>query len=122
MGEFIIRSTLTLIFNDDDDDFDAQLLSTLQFILKSATRQDAQTMPPMAFIDFVDFILVPHTAALLIAEDMEDEPEGARETWRLSKAYGLAINGNMEDDVLDELHRENLANQSLGTSVRLLQI
>ena len=122
MGEFIIRSTLTLIFNDDDDDFDAQLLSTLQFILKSATRQDAQTMPPMAFIDFVDFILVPHTAALLIAEDMEDEPEGARETWRLSKAYGLAINGNMEDDILDELHRENLANQSLGTSVRLLQI
>ena len=122
MGEFIIQSTLTLIFNDDDDDFDAQLLSTLQFILKLATQQDAQTMPPMAFIDFVDFILVPHTAALLIAEDMEDEPEGARETWHLSKAYGLAINGNMEDDVLDELHRENLANQSLGTSVRLLQI
>ena len=122
MGEFIIRSTLTLIFDNDDDEFDAQLLSTLQFILKSVTQQDAQTMPPMAFINFIDFILVPHRAALLIAEDMEDEPEGARETWCLSKVYGLAINGNMEDDVLDELHLENLANQSLGTSVSLLQI
>ena len=81
MGEFIIRSTLMLIFDDDNDKCDAQLLSTLQFILKSVAGQDAQTMPPMAFIDFVDFILIPHTAALLIAEDMEDEPEGACKTW-----------------------------------------
>ena len=35
----------------------------------------------------------------------------------LSKVYGLAINRNMEDNVLDELHHENLAKQSLGTCV-----
>jgi hypothetical protein len=123
MGEYIIRSTWMLIFNDDDDDkCDFQLLSTLRFILKTAAGQDAQSMPPMAFIDFVDFILVPHTATLLIAEDMEDDPEGARETWRFSKSYGPAINGNIEDDILDGLHRENIAKQSLGTSVRLLQV
>jgi len=118
MGEYIIRSTLMLIFDNDDDECDSLLLSTLRFI---APGEDAQTMPPMAFIDFVDFILVPHTATLLIAEDMEDEPEGARETWRFSKAYGLAINANIEDDVLDDLHRENLAKQFTGTSVRPLQ-
>jgi hypothetical protein len=121
MGEYLIRSTLMAIFHDDDE-CDSQLLSTLQFILKSAHGQDAQSMPPMAFIDFVDFILVPHTATLLIAEDMEDDPEGARKTWHFSKSYGLAINGNIEDDILDDLHHENIVKQSLGAGVRLLQV
>jgi hypothetical protein len=121
MGEFLIRSMLMTIF-DNDDKCDSQLVSTLQFILKTAPGQDAQTMPAMAFIDFVDFILVPHTATLLIAQDMEDDHEGARETWSFSMSYGLAINSNADDDVLEDLHRKNIAKHSLGTSVCPLQV
>ena len=121
MGEYLIRSTLMVIFNDDDE-CDSQLLSMLHFILETPPRQDVQCMPPMAFIDFVDFILVPHTATLLIAKDMEVEIEEAHKTWCFSKSYGLTINGNIEDDILNDLHRKNMAKQSLGAGVCLLQV
>ncbi|KAF8166328.1 hypothetical protein K438DRAFT_1775212 [Mycena galopus ATCC 62051] len=59
--------------------------------------------------DFVSFILVPFTATLLIAEDLDLDLEDAAKIRSASNEYGDVLQpDNGDDDIIKRLHEDNI--------------
>lgn len=116
MGVAIINSTLGLIFKDRST-ATAELGSTLEnlviFRRGNEKSGDDQTFwkgagaSSITLNDFLDFVLQPFVAMLLIMEDLEITETEAEETRVLSRRYGLRFNFETDDGRVDEITLEN---------------
>lgn len=98
------------MFNNTSNAFDDQLHKTLlQLKLREDPTCDLDNFKPITFKDFVNFILGPHIATLLIEQDMDDGYENAFETRSRSKAYGDSFFGDVEENLLADIHDRNLS-------------
>ncbi|TFK34096.1 hypothetical protein BDQ12DRAFT_669658 [Crucibulum laeve] len=95
-GESVIRTALMAF---DNTKFSHSINETIPSIMLMEYPSDFKPgeYVPMKFSDFLDFILVPHVATLLIANDMDITPNAAQDERFASKGYGAAINGDTDD-------------------------
>lgn len=66
---------------------------------------------PMSLRDFFDYVLLPETASLLIAQDLHVSKAEAFGIWARSKDYGKAFNGNIDDGTIDDINNKNIKDQ-----------
>ena len=69
------------------------------------------TTSPIHLRDFIDYILLPEVATLLIAEDHQVSKAEAYGTWARSKDYGHAFHGNVDDGTIDNINIKNIQGQ-----------
>lgn len=78
------------------------------------------TTSPIALRDFFDYILLPETATLLIAQDLNVSKAEAHGIWVRSKDYGNSFNGNIDDGTIDEINIQNIKAQVVSFRCPLL--
>jgi hypothetical protein len=116
MGVAIINSTLRRIFKDSSTAA-LTLRSTLDRFIIFKT-DNAKTEDDQAFWkgadgfsiilnDFLDYVLQPHVANLLIMDDLKIMDTEAEETRCMSKKYGLKFNFETDDGRVDEITMAN---------------
>lgn len=71
----------------------------------------AFTTSPIQLRDFLDYVLLPEIATLLIAEDLHVSKAEAYGIWVRSKAFGNAFNGNIDDGTIDDINNKNIKAQ-----------
>ncbi|KAJ7449360.1 hypothetical protein B0H11DRAFT_2332341 [Mycena galericulata] len=101
-GQNIIESTLqALSKNDDQDKLSNDLYATLSQLLDTPKPWDQydETSNLISPRKFSKFILVPHIAAWLIAEDLEISMNDAVEVLINSNEYGRLFNGDLPEKV-----------------------
>ncbi|KAJ7444598.1 hypothetical protein B0H11DRAFT_2277020 [Mycena galericulata] len=101
-GQNIIESTLqALSKNDDEDKMSNDLYTTLSQLLDTPKPWDQydDTSNLISPCKFSKFILVPHIAAWLIAEDLEISMNDAVEVLKNSNEYGELFNGDLPEKV-----------------------
>jgi hypothetical protein len=115
MGVMVINSTLDQMFNHGSDAFD-ELGSTLATLTSSKTKDishpefifwkgaDASSVSRK---DFLDFVVQPFVATLLISQDLKVGEREAEETRIQSKKYGLKYNFNTDDGRMDDITMQN---------------
>jgi hypothetical protein len=115
MGMMIINSTLGRMFNLGSAVYE-DLGSTLVTLILSKTKDvlhpefmfwkdaDALSVPPK---DFLDYIVQPFVATLLISQDLTVGEKEAEETRIRSKKYGLNFNYNTDDGRMDDITMMN---------------
>ena len=116
MGVAVINSTLSLIFKDRSAAAE-ELWSTFDglviFKTDNAKSHNDQAFwegaggSSIALNDFLDFVVQPHVATLLIMEDLRMTEKEAEETRIISKKYGLKFNFEIDDGRVDEITMEN---------------
>ena len=115
MGVMIINSTLGRMFNQESGAFDdlGSTLATLTLLKTKDVSQpefsfwkgaDASSVSPK---DFLDFVVQPFVATLLISQDLKVGEKEAEETRITSKQYGLKFNFNTEDGRMDDITMKN---------------
>ena len=117
-GELIILPTLHRMYNDT---LSTLLASTLQDLFHSQPGNSCHHFwdgadfitSPIHPRDFFEYILLPETAALLIAEDLNITRAEAYGIWIRSKDYGAAFNSSTDDGTIDDLNNENIKAQVL---------
>jgi RTC4-like domain len=124
-GEFIILATLDRIFKDTIST-SLHLTMTLKDVFQNETVDsepgesyhcfwegvDSEfTTSPIRFRDFVDYILLPEAATLLIAQDLDVSKAEAYGIWARSKDYGNAFHGNVDDGTIDDINIKNIKDQ-----------
>ncbi|KAF8130000.1 hypothetical protein K438DRAFT_1788922 [Mycena galopus ATCC 62051] len=122
-GEFLINSTILRILSDDENSLGYRLHSTLDSIISSDYDKydEPDTNSDLIELnDFVSFILTPFAAALLIAQDMGVDLEPASDIRDNSNDFGdLMQPDNEDDELLANLHQENIQIMSESSSVFL---
>jgi hypothetical protein len=115
MGVMIINSTLGRMFNHGSGPFD-ELGSTLVTLTSLKTKDvshpefmfwksaDASSVSPK---DFLDFVVQPFVATLLISQDLKVGEKEAEETRIMSKQFGLKFNSNTDDGRMDDITMKN---------------
>ena len=115
MGVMIINSTLGRMFDYRSGAFD-ELGSTLVTLISLKSKDishpeslfwkntDASSVSPK---DFLDFIVQPFVASLLISQDLKVGEKEAEETRIASKQYGLKYNFNTDDGRMDDITMKN---------------
>jgi hypothetical protein len=115
MGMMIINSTLGRMFNLGSAVYE-DLGSTLVTLILSKTKDvlhpefmfwkdtDALSVPPN---DFLDYIVQPFVAKLLISQDLKVGEKEAEETRIRSKKYGLNFTYNTDDGRMDDITMMN---------------
>ena len=115
MGVMIINSTLVRMFNQESGAFD-ELSSTLVTLISSKSHDvshpefmfwknaDASSVP---FKDFINFVVQPFVATLLISKDLNIDEKKAEETRITSKQYGYKFNFNTDDGRMDDITMKN---------------
>ncbi|KAJ7442918.1 hypothetical protein B0H11DRAFT_2291927 [Mycena galericulata] len=101
-GQNVIESTLqALLKNDDQDKMSNDLYATLSQLLDTPKLWDQydETSNLISPRKFSKFILVPHIAAWLIAEDLEISMNNAVEVLENSNKYGRLFNGDLPEKV-----------------------
>ncbi|KAF8183455.1 hypothetical protein K438DRAFT_1766746 [Mycena galopus ATCC 62051] len=111
-GQFVLNSTIVSILADEQDSLAGSLHRTIHDIIsanpESFDEYDAES-DLIHLQDFVSFILVPFTAALLIAEDLDLDLEDAAKIRDASNEYGDVLQpDNGDDDIIEHLHEENI--------------
>lgn len=66
---------------------------------------------PIGLREFIDYILLPEMATLLISEDLHVSKTEAYGIWSRSKDYGNAFNGNIDDGTIDDINNKNIKDQ-----------
>ena len=111
MGVMIINSSLAQMFSHGSGAFD-ELGSTLATLISLKTvdashpefifwkSADASSVSPK---DFLDFVVQPFVATLLISQDLNVGETEAEETRITSKQYGLKFNFNTDDGRIDDI-------------------
>ena len=111
MGVMIINSTLSQMFNVNSGAFD-ELSSTLSMLISMKTQDisnpdftfwknaDSSSVSPAAFLDFV---VQPFVATLLIGQDLNMGERDAEEIRIASKEFGLKFNCNTDDGRMDDI-------------------
>jgi hypothetical protein len=124
MGVMIINSTLGRMFIPGSNIFD-ELASTLATLISSKTHDvshpdfmfwknaDASSVPHK---DFLDFVVQPFVATLLISKDLNIDEKEAEETRISSKQYGFKFNFNTDDGRMDDITMKNVM---LGSKERV---
>ena len=117
MGITIINSTLSLMFKDRSTAA-AELGSTLDslvlFKLENAESHDNQAFwkganaNSITLNDFLDFVVQPYVAILLIKEDLGITEMEAEATRIKSRRYGIKFNYQTDDGRVDEITMENV--------------
>jgi hypothetical protein len=114
MGVMIINSTLGQMFNHGSGALD-ELGSTFATLIPSKTDvshpefmfwkgADASSV---SLKDFLDFVVQPFVATLLISQDLKVGEKEAEETRISSKQYGLQFNFNTDDGRVDDITMKN---------------
>ncbi|KAF8190909.1 hypothetical protein K438DRAFT_2139758 [Mycena galopus ATCC 62051] len=111
-GQFVLNSTIVSILADEQNSLAGSLHRTIHDIIsanpESFDEYDAES-DLIHLQDFVSFILVPFTAALLIAEDLDLDLEDAAKIRDASNEYGDVLQpDNGDDDIIKHLHEENI--------------
>ncbi|KAJ7743275.1 hypothetical protein DFH07DRAFT_943211 [Mycena maculata] len=110
-GEFVINSTLMRLFASKEEDLSFQLFDTLSTIVdKNPDSFDEydETSDLISLKDFTSFILTPFAASVLIADDGGITFEEAVDVLDNSNNYGDMMQADLDDPVLDEIHRKNM--------------
>jgi hypothetical protein len=116
MGVMIINSTLGRMFNLGSGALD-ELGSTLATLISSKTQDVSH--PEFMFWnnadafsvslkDFLDFVVQPFVATLLISQDLKVGEKEAEETRITSKQYGITFNSNTDDGRMDDITMKNM--------------
>ena len=115
MGVMIINSTLGQMFNHGSGAFD-DLGSTLVTLTSLKTKDvshpefmfwksvDASSI---SLKDFLDFVVQPFIATLLISQDLKVSKKDAEETRIMSKQYGFTFNFNTDDGQINDITMKN---------------
>ncbi|KAJ7456341.1 hypothetical protein B0H11DRAFT_2321607 [Mycena galericulata] len=101
-GQNVIESTLQALSKGNDEDITSNdLYATLSQLLDTPKPWDLydETSNLISPRKFSKFILVPHVAAYLIAEDLEITLNDAVEVLENSSEYGRLFNGNLPEKV-----------------------
>ena len=120
MGESIILSTLTRIFPDPSSDT-KELTSTLHSLYENEMDEceqgdllqrfwDGSRIHPCPIMlrDFLTYLVVPETAALLIAKEMGATNTKAHYIHLQSKEYGKAFHSTIDDGRIDDITNTNV--------------
>lgn len=116
MGVAIINSTLGLIFKDRSmvaEDLCSTLEDLVIFRRENAKSHDDQAFwkgagaSSIALNDFMDFVVQPYVAILLIMEDLGITETEAEATRIMSRKYGLKFNFETDDGRVDEITMGN---------------
>jgi RTC4-like domain len=86
-GGFIIMKMLKQMFQEDNEAEGSH-----------APGPDRELIKPLSHLEFLELVMVPETAVLLIAADLNIEPELAVETWQNSSQYGRCTFPASDDD------------------------
>jgi RTC4-like domain len=118
MGVMIINSTLGRMFNHGSGAFD-ELGSTLATLTSLKTTDVSESDPEFMFWesvdassvspkDFLDYVVQPFVATLLISQDLKVGEKEAEETRITSKQYGITFNSNTDDGRMDDITMKNM--------------
>jgi hypothetical protein len=124
MGVMIINSTLGRMFNLGSGALD-ELGSTLATLISSKTQDVSH--PEFMFWnnadafsvslkDFLDFVVQPFVATLLISEDLKVDEKEAEKIRIASKQYGCMFNFDTDDGRMDDIAMKNVI---LGSKERV---
>jgi hypothetical protein len=126
-GEFIILATLDRVYKDTLSTL-LHLTTTLKDLFQNETVDSEPgesyhrfwegvdlefTTSPIRLRDFFDYILLPETAMLLIAQDLSISKAEAYGIWVRSQDYGNTFNGNIDDGTIDDINNTNIKAQVL---------
>src|ERR1700678_226998 len=115
MGVMVINSTIGRMFNQVSGVID-ELGSTLTTLSSLITQNvshadffiwesaDASSVSPK---DFLDFVVLPFVATLLISQDLKVGEKEAEDSRIKSKQYGLNFNFNTDDGRIDDITMKN---------------
>lgn len=120
MGESVILSTLNRLFSDTSSATN-DLASTLNSIYENEMNDaEGGDLPerfwegsrdnpcPMSLRDFLVYLLVPETAVLLIAKDLNVTSAQANRIRLESKEYGNAFFSETDDGRIDDITNKNI--------------
>ncbi|KAJ6475383.1 hypothetical protein C8R45DRAFT_935011 [Mycena sanguinolenta] len=110
-GQFIITSTIIRLLSEDQDTLATALYGTIDSLITSDydrfDEYDADS-EGMQLQHFITFILVPFTAALLIADDLKVSLSEAGDIRDNSNEYGALMQfDDGDDNILNGLHKTN---------------
>jgi hypothetical protein len=118
MGESVILSTLNRLFPDTSSATN-ELASTLNSIYENDMTDiehgdlveqfwEGTRGSPMTLRDFLTYIVVPETAELLIAKELNVTSAQANRIRLESKEYGKAFNNETDDGRIDDITNINV--------------
>lgn len=126
-GEYLILATLDRMYKDTVSTTTMiQLAITLKDVFQNETVDSEPgesfhcfweginsefTTSPIRLRDFLDFILLPEVATLLIAQDLQVSKAEAYGIWARSKDFGNAFHGNVDDGTIDDINNTNIKGQ-----------
>ena len=119
MGVSVITSTLRRIFQtiEDHDGFETTIDKVITHVLEDDDRDgefwdqiNTEIPNVLKFEHFINFVLLPHVTVLLIAEDLELNPndDAASKAYRSSEEYGKSIFNDVDDDNIDVIALRNI--------------
>ena len=122
MGESVILSTLNRLFPDKPSATN-ELASTLNSIYENEMTEveggggdstvqfwegTRDNLCPMKLSDFLTYLVVPETAVLLIAKELNITSVQANRIRLESKEYGKAFNSEIDDGRIDDITNTNV--------------
>lgn len=82
--------------------------STCMVLFPEEAFEVAECFMSFPYKQFIEFLIIPHIATLLISEDRTCSPDLAYAEMMLSADYGDAFHCDVDDAVLSDIHHGNL--------------
>jgi len=126
MGVSVIVSTLQQMFSnnpDSQEELDSTLDCLITTVLQDENREGklwddaAPGMCSMPFKYFIDYVLLPHAAMILIQADLGVNEVDAAKAYRSSQEYGNTFFDDVDDQMIDDIAQKNFmgSSKSLNT-------